>query len=290
MTTQDDVPIGFIGLGNMGAPMSANLAKSGHGLVVYDAAGTASRAPAGARPANGVAGVAAAAETVLLSLPDGAAVAAVVAEIADAPGRAARVVVDHSTIGIAAAEGVQARLAAAGIGYLDAPVSGGVSGAEAGSLALMASGDKALFDRLDPLLAPIAANRFYVGARPGQAQAMKLLNNFLAATAICATSEAIAFGTRQGLDLALMLDVLNASSGQNTATSDKFSRRVLTGTYDAGFTIDLLTKDVRLYLEQVAKTGTRDAVGGTVGATLEAVLDAMPGADITRIYSYTQDH
>jgi len=277
---------GFIGLGNMGAPMAANLAAAGHDLIVYDAAGTDDRAPDGARTANGIAGVAAVAETVLLSLPDGKAVEAVVGDIVAAPERATCAVVDHSTIGVEAARRVHQTLSAAGIAYLDAPVSGGTAGAKAGSLAMMISGDKSLAERLDGALAPIAASRFYVGATPGQGQAMKVLNNFLSATAMTATSEAIAFGIGQGLDMAVMLDVLNASSGQNTATSDKFPKRVLTGKYDAGFTIDLLAKDVRLYLEQVARAGSPDTVGGAVAGILEDVLAAMPGADFTRMYPF----
>lgn len=277
---------GFIGLGNMGAPMAANLAAAGHDLIVYDAAGTDDRLPDGARVANGVAGVVAVAETVLLSLPDGKVVEAVVGDIAAVAERATRAVVDHSTIGVEAARRVYDTLSAAGIAYLDAPVSGGTAGAKAGSLAMMISGDKALAERLDGALAPIAKNRFYVGATPGQGQAMKVLNNFLSATAMTATSEAIAFGIGQGLDMAVMLDVLNASSGRNTATSDKFPNRVLTGKYDAGFTIDLLAKDVRLYLEQVTRAGAPDKVGGTVAGILEDVLAAMPGADFTRMYPF----
>ena len=280
------VTYGFIGLGNMGAPMAANLAAAGHDLVVYDAAGTDGRAPDGARAANGIAGVVAVAETVLLSLPDGKVVEAVVGDIVAAGERATRAVVDHSTIGVEAARRINEMLSAAGIAYLDAPVSGGTAGAKAGSLAMMISGDKALAERLDGALAPIAKNRFYVGATPGQGQAMKVLNNFLSATAMTATSEAIAFGIGQGLDMAVMLDVLNASSGQNTATSDKFPNRVLTGKYDAGFTIDLLAKDVRLYLEQVVQSGSPDKVGGTVAGILEDVLAAMPGNDFTRMYPF----
>jgi 3-hydroxyisobutyrate dehydrogenase len=277
---------GFIGLGNMGAPMAANLAAAEHDLVVYDAAGTEDRLPDGARAANGIAGVVAVAETVLLSLPDGKVVEAVIGDIIAVAERATRVVVDHSTIGVEAARRVHELASAAGITYLDAPVSGGTAGAKAGTLAMMISGDKALAERLDGALASIAKNRFYVGAAPGQGQAMKVLNNFLSATAMTATSEAVAFGIGQGLDMAVMLDVLNVSSGRNTATSDKFPNRVLSGKYDAGFTIDLLAKDVRLYLEQVTRAGAPDKVGGTVAGILEDVLAAMPGADFTRMYPF----
>ncbi len=278
--------IGFIGLGNMGRPMSNNLARAGCDLVVYDVAGTQDRAPAGAQAASDVAQVAAAATTVLLSLPDGDAVHAVVRAIAARSPRVTGAVVDLSTIGIEAAQETARLLDAEGIAYLDAPVSGGVAGAAAASLALMAAGARADFDRLDPLLAHIAANRFHVGDTPGQGQAMKLLNNFLSATASAATSEATLFGARHGLALSTMLDVLNASSGRNTATSDKFPRAVLPGTFDLGFAATLMAKDARLYREGVEAAGTPAAIAQVVAALCAEMADAMPDADFSQIYEF----
>jgi 3-hydroxyisobutyrate dehydrogenase len=286
----DAGPVGFVGLGNMGGPMAANLAAAGIPLLVYDKAGTADRAPDGAEIAQSLDEVARRAGTVLLSLPAGAAVLAVAGEIAAAAPRAADTVIDTSTIGVAAAGEVAGILARAGITYLDAPVSGGVAGARAGTIAVMAAGPLEAFERARPLLSAMAANLFHVGTRQGQGQAMKLANNFLSGVAMAATSEAVRFGETQGLDMKTMLDVLNVSTGRNTATSDKFPNRILTGTHDAGFTTTLIHKDVRLYLEAVADAGVRGVVGRAVGGTLAALETDLPGEDFTRIYPWTVEH
>ena len=285
----DKTAIGFIGLGNMGAPMAANIVAAGHNVCAFDIAGTESRAPAGVHIANSVEGIATACEILLLSLPDGKAVTEVAKKITSAPQRTTCAVVDHSTVGVETAQTVHRLLETAEIAYLDAPVSGGTSGAHQGTLALMASGDHKLFNRLDPILATVAKNRFYIGPEPGQGQAMKLLNNFLSATAMTATSEAVTFGESLGLDPRIMIDVFNASSGQNTATSDKFPRRILTEQFDAGFTIDLLTKDIDLYLEEIIKGTNQNIIAKSVGRVLKDMLSLMPGADFTRIYSFTKE-
>lgn len=281
-------PLGFIGLGNMGGPMAARLAAAGFGLVVYDAAGTPERAPGGARCAGSCAEVAAAADTVLLSLPDARIVDEVAAEIAAAAERVTATVVDFSTIGIAAARATHERLAAAGIGYVDAPVSGGAAGAKAGTLALMAAADAATFARLGAVFEAVSAKAFRVGASAGQGQAMKLLNNFLSATAMAATSEAVAFGEHQGLELETMISVLNAATGRNSATSDKFPKRILTGSFDAGFATALMTKDVVLYLEGVAAAGTGSGVAAAVGEVWRGCERALPDSDFTRVYQFVR--
>lgn len=280
-------PVGFIGLGNMGRPMAAHLAAAGVPLLVHDAAGTAERAPEGAEAVASTAEVAGRAETVFLSLPDGPVVMSVANEIIEAAPRATTLVVDLSTIGIEAARATAAILGSAAVEYLDAPVSGGVAGALAGTISIMAAGRRETFDRLSPMLAHFTGNAFHVGEVVGQGQAMKVANNFLSATAMAATSEAIVFGEANGLDMETMLAVINASTGRNTATSDKFPRRVLTGTYDAGFSSTLIAKDVRLYMEGVDKAGTRAVLGVVVSATLDEMDAAMPGADFTRIYAFT---
>lgn len=281
-------PIGFIGLGNMGRPMSGHLVAAGHELLVFDVAGTAERAPEGARIAASVAEVAAHAEPVLLSLPDGAASLMVCRELVDAPQRVTKTVVDLSTIGIEAAQQAARLLDRAGMTYVDAPVSGGVEGARRATLAAMLSGDPEAVGRVEPLLAPIAAHRFVVGTEPGQGQVMKLLNNFLSSTALAATSEALRFGERRGLDLQTMIDVLNASSGRNSATLEKFPRGVLTGTFDLGFTARLMAKDVRLYREAARAQGAPTAVAEVVASLWEGMAEAMPAADFSRMYDFVE--
>ena len=280
---------GFIGLGNMGAPMAANLAAAGWPLVVFDAAGTSERAPAAASCAESLAEVACRAPTVVLSLPDGLVVGAVAEGIVAAPSRVTTRVIDTSTIGIAHARAVHGKLAAAGIEYVDAPVSGGVAGAKAGTVSIMVSGSAASFEGLRPMLEAFTGNAFHVGVEPGQGQAMKLLNNFLSGTAMAATSEAIAFGDSQGLDLATMLDVVNVSTGRNTATSDKFVNRILTGTYDAGFSCPQMNKDLSLYREGLVQAGGADPVSGAVADIWRRFLEDSTNADITRIYPYIKN-
>lgn len=277
---------GFIGLGKMGAPMAANLGAAGWPLIAHDAAGTRERAPEGAVAAESVADVAAEAGVVLLSLPDGAVVESLADAIIATPSRATTRVVDTSTIGIAAARRVHAKLAEAGIEYVDAPVSGGVSGARAGTVSIMVAASRETYETLESMLAGFTGNVFHVGVEPGQGQAMKILNNFLSGTAMAATSEAVAFGASQNLDLAIMLDVLNVSSGRNTASSDKFVNRILTETYDAGFSCAQMNKDMKLYREGLAAAGGRDPVSGAVAGIWQEFLESSQDADITRIYPF----
>ena len=285
----DSTPFSFIGLGQMGARMARRVVEAGHAVCVYDAAGTTARAPGGAKIADSLAAAVAGAEIALLSLPDGPVVETVARQIAALPASALRCVFDHSTVGPAAAVVAHGILAEAGIAYLDAPVSGGTRGADKGTLAMMVSGDRAWHDRAEPALAAMAKNLFYIGPEPGQGQTMKLLNNMLSACAMVATSEAVLFGEAHGLDPAVMIDVLNVSTGRNTATADKFPNRILNGRFDAGFTIDLLTKDVALYLAEAERIGAREAVARQVGETLASTREAMPGADFTRIYSFLKE-
>ena len=153
----------------------------------------------------------------------------------------------------------------------------------------MAAGEQALFDSLDGLLAPIAAKRFYVGPRAGQGQAMKLLNNVLSATAQAASAEALLFGERHGLEIATMLDVLNASSGRNTATDDKLPRALLQGEERLGFAAALMHKDVQLYRDRAAAERLPKAVAESVATTWEAVAAASGAADIGDLYPMLRD-
>jgi 3-hydroxyisobutyrate dehydrogenase-like beta-hydroxyacid dehydrogenase len=271
----------------MGAPMAANIARAGFPLTVFDRAGTEERAPAGTSAAGSAREVALAAKTVFLSVPDGAASLDVAREIIATPGRATSVVIDLSTIGIAAARAIDTEFAAAGIAYVDAPVSGGRSGAIAATIAIMWAGPADLFERHRPVLEAFG-KPFVVGDTPGKGQAMKLANNFLAATGFAATSEAVHFGLSQGLDMQTMLEVLAASSGQNVAVSDRFPKRIVTGTYDGGFRTALMRKDVDLYLEAARAAGTHLGIGGLIDALWRNVDDAMPGSDSTEMYRFFQ--
>jgi 3-hydroxyisobutyrate dehydrogenase len=280
-------PIGWIGLGQMGHRMSRHLAAAGHALVVADAA-TTERAPPGSRVARSNAEVATQADIVILSLPDGAVSETVAREIAAASPRRARTVIDTSTIGIKAAEAVAAILAKADIAFVDAPVSGGTAGAEKATLAVMLACPADTYERLKPLVS-LMGKPFYVGPKPGQGQAVKLLNNFLSATALAATSEAVAFGVSQGIEMKTILDIVNASTGRNSATDDKFPRRILHGRYDAGFTARLQLKDIKLYLENARAAGITDEVADRVMEVWSRMDACLPGADICEMYPYTRD-
>jgi 3-hydroxyisobutyrate dehydrogenase-like beta-hydroxyacid dehydrogenase len=198
-------------------------------------------------------------------------------------GSAMRTYVDLSTTGQTVAVEVATVLGERGIVTLDAPVSGGVRGAVAGTLALMVAGSTTGLERVRPLL-EVFGRVFHVGERAGLGQLMKLANNFLSATAIAATGEAITLGAKGGLDPATMLDVINASTGRNTATEDKFPRQVLSGRYAAGFTTGLLTKDLDLCAAAAEALGVPMPVAAEVHAQWRRAVAALGAdADITRI-------
>lgn len=268
----------------MGLPMATRLRDAHHTLVVQDTRHEHAVAFAGAAATAGTPReLADRADIVLMSLPTPASVRAVV-EGKDglAQGRRAKLVVDLSTIGPATAIAAAQALQQQGIGFMDAPVSGGVSGAEKGTLAVMASGAPADFERARPILEKIG-RVFLVGERPGQGQAMKLINNLLSANAMAATAEVMALGVKAGLDASVMLEVLNASSGRNTATTDKFPRSVLDRSFNFGFRAVLFNKDVRLCKEFADGYGLPFTIGNAVAQVWEAAAAELGDRDFTRI-------
>ena len=281
--------LGFIGLGNMGGPMAHNLAAAGHEVVCFDAAGTAALAPPGAPTAGSAAEVAQRARIVFLCLPDGPVVLQVAREIAGCPGRAVEIVVDSTTAGMPDARAAHDVLAEVGIRYADAPVSGGTKGSKAGTLAMMVAAPDDLYAEIEPFLRPMASNARQVGTQPGQGMAMKLLNNFLSATAMAATSEAVAFGVSQGLDMMTILETVNVSTGRNTATEDKFPNRIATGGFDAGFATKLMAKDLRLYEASVTAAGAPRRLAGQLREIWDGLEAARPDSDFTEIYQHVRD-
>jgi 3-hydroxyisobutyrate dehydrogenase len=280
---------GFIGLGNMGTPMCGHLCAAGLPITCYDAAGTAERAPDGTAVADDLASLARTVDTIFLSRPDGSVVSDVAGEIAAVSDRRASTVVDFSTTGPDAAAAIGAGLNHPRIGFFDPPVSGGRSGAVAGTITVICAGPGDAVDALTAAFDAVGGNTFHVGDKPGQAQAMKLLNNFLSATAMAATSEATLFGAAHGLDMNTMIDVLNVSSGRNTATVDKFPNRIATGTFDAGFSTTLMSKDVSLFRDQVSQAGTANALTEVVASLWRETDSTLPGSDFTEIYRFLAD-
>jgi 3-hydroxyisobutyrate dehydrogenase-like beta-hydroxyacid dehydrogenase len=229
------------------------------------------------------------ADVVVCSLPDGAVSESVAGEIVAVGDRRVTHVVDTSTTGVAAAQTIAALLGEAGVAFVDGAVSGGVAGARARTLAMMYAGSDADVARVEPVLAGMSDRLRRVGDRPGLAQAVKLANNFLSATALAATSEAVAFGVSVGVDMATMIDALDASSGANTATRDKFPNHVIPGTYASGFSNSLMDKDVRLYLAAVAAKGTPSTVATVTADVWARFAAATPDVDFTRIYPFVVD-
>ncbi len=275
--------IGFIGLGQMGEPMCAFIAKGTTPVICYDR--VPGLAPAGATEAASLSDVISEADTVFLSLPDGKIVNAVASEIAALPDVAGKVIIDMSTIGPAAAKEAAAAITGAGMTYIDAPVSGGRQGALKASITIIWSGSKAEMARHQLILDLFSKNTFHVGDEPGQGQAVKLLNNFLSATAMAASSEAVLFGLSHGVEMKTIIDVVKVSTGNNTAIEDKFPNRILPGTYDAGFFAELLNKDVRLYNEFVREAGTSNLMGERVAEIWNLVEDTLPPqSDFTRVF------
>jgi len=276
--------IGFIGLGKMGFPMARRLIEAKHQLTVFDQRQEAMEklVALGAQAASSTKDVADRAETVLASLPSLQASLEVATGTGGViEGKRVRRFVDLSTVGSHMAVRIHDLLKQRNIVQLDSPVSGGVGGAEKGTLAVMVSGPRADFEVAKPALGVIG-KVFFIGEKPGSGQTMKLANNFLSATAMVATSEAVVMGVKSGLDPAVMIDVINAGSGLNTASRDKFPRSVLPRTFDFGFATGLMVKDVRLCLEEMKHLGLSMEVAEAVGRLWEVIIrDMGPDSDFT---------
>lgn len=273
--------LGFVGVGRMGGPMASRLLDAGYRLCVYDVSDDATKplVARGAQLAASPAEVASVAEIVLVSLPTPAVVREVVlgGNAGIINGSRVRTLVDLSTTGPGVAGEVAARLAERRIGWVDAPVSGGVTGAKAGTLAVMVSCPTPSYQALEPVL-KVFGRLFHTGEKPGLAQTAKLANNLLAAAALVATSEVMAMGVKAGLDAKVLIDIINASSGRNSATQDKFPRAVLPRTFDFGFATALSHKDVRLCVDEAQTMGIPMVVGAAVLEML-AVTKARFGPD-----------
>ncbi len=278
--------VGFIGVGRMGGPMARRLLEAGYGVTIYDTseAALAAHEKLGARRAESPAAVASAAEIVIGSLPTPPIVQAVaLGPKGVIEGTQVKIFIDVSTTGSVYAKRIAEGLAKKGIVQVDAPVSGGVKGAENGTLAVMVSCSDEIYARVQAILAVIG-KLFHVGKEPGQGQTMKLLNNLLSATAMAISSEAVVMGVKAGLDPQMIVDVINAGSGRNSATQDKIPRCVIPRTFDFGFALALLNKDVRLCMEEADAMGVPMIVGSSVRQLLAiTAVTEGPNADMTDV-------
>ena len=251
--------VGFVGLGSMGGAIARKLAQAGVPLCVNDTVPAAVDAlvTLGATAADSPAAVAEAAELVFVCLPTPDVVRTVALGPAGlVEGSRMRIYVDLSTTGGRVAKEVGAGLAPRGVAVLDGPVSGGAAGAAAGTLAVMVSGDRAVFERIEPVLRIFGGRTRHVGMEVGQGQTLKLVNNLLCATTLAATCEAMVFGAKSGLDPATILDVINSSSGRSVSSEVLVGKHTLNGAFDFGFRLALMHKDVRLALEEAEELGT----------------------------------
>ncbi len=277
--------IGVIGLGNMGWPMAANLLKAGFEIAVADA--RPGRAAQFARDLGGRAGTdaadaAAGADAVITMLPTSAEVAAVIAAIRPALV-AGSLVIEMSSGAPGVTRTLAGELASGGIALIDAPVSGGVPRAERGDLAILTGGAAADLARAEPILRALGTSIHHCGD-VGAGQAMKALNNLVSAGGFLIGIEALLVGQKFGLDPAMMVDVLNASTGMNNSTQKKFKQFVLSRRFDAGFGLDLMVKDLSIALEIGRASGTATpfaALCREMWASAAALLG--PGQDHTAL-------
>lgn len=311
-STQKEIrTVGFVGVGAMGDPMSAQIAAAGFRTLIHDAdpARAAALAAADARteqtPSDGSAAAGgekdrttarvaadldaiAAADAVVLMLPNSDVVEAALLDEGllerMAPGS---VLIDMSSSDARRTLALGPKVAAREIDFADAPVSGGVARAGTGELTVIVGAEEDLLARIEPLLDSMAANVFRVGGL-GSGHAAKALNNLLSATGLLIAIEAVEAGKRFGIDPETLLELLNVSTGMNHATQTKIDRYVLSGRFDSGFRAELMLKDLRLARAIVGDAGLGTELSGAVVEQWAAATEQLPaGADQTEIHHVT---
>jgi 3-hydroxyisobutyrate dehydrogenase-like beta-hydroxyacid dehydrogenase len=285
--------IGFVGLGAMGFHMAIRLSNAGFPLAIFDIRKEVLDSFPGhdVLIQNSPHEVANNADIVLVSLPSPkVAMEVAIGETGLIHGNRIKVYIDLSTNGEIVASEIGEALLSKDIQVLDSPVSGGVPGAQKGTLSLMIAGDKIIYDKCHSLLSHIGSKMFYVGSKVGQAQAMKVINNLLSSAALALTSEVMVLGVKAGLDPSVMIDVLNESSGRNSATQDKFKRSILNRKFDYGFKTGLAYKDMRLYLDLAEKLKVPTILSGSIVNFWNYVLtQGGEGEDNTCVIKYIED-
>jgi len=294
-----DLRVGFIGIGNMGWPMAKNILKAGNNVLqpdnklhVFDLdkkrVTRFVKEEPGALGTAEASAVAKASNVIITMLPTGPIVRDVVMEML-ASGSLAKgtILVDMSSSEPTGTRELADLLAKSGVMLIDAPVSGGITGAQAGTLTLMIGGnDEQAIERVTPVLQTMGSKLFRTGAS-GSGDVMKALNNFLAAANFRATAEAISMGQKFGLDPALIIDIVNVSTGRSFATEGAFKSQVLTGKYGAGFALGLLTKDVKIASDLAGELGVMAPVCAVTFSALANAREALGyNADFTAAYKH----
>lgn len=278
--------VAFIGLGNMGGPMAARLVRAGFQVRGFDLSEPASQSlvDAGGMAAADLASAVRDAPVIVLMLPDSGSVAAVVRDEQFVAGPGATVI-DMSSSEPMRTRALAAELAGRGLTLLDAPVSGGVARARTGELTIMTGGDAADLARVAPVLAPLGTATRAGGV--GSGHAVKALNNLLSATHLLITCEAILAGERFGLDPGTMLSIFNSSSGRSGSTENKWPNFILPGTYDSGFGLPLMLKDMRIATALADQVGAPDPLGHAAAELWARAAEALgPAADHTEIVNW----
>jgi 3-hydroxyisobutyrate dehydrogenase-like beta-hydroxyacid dehydrogenase len=285
--------IGYLGVGNMGQPMAGKLLDAGHDLSIYDAREGAMRPllERQARQAASPKELADTCDTVIVSLPtleifqsalsgpDGLLV-----------GKALKTLVNTCTVGGPFVRRVETECAATDVTVIDAPISGGVGGARAGTLAVMVFGNPAKVADLMPVFRLWGKTIVIAGHRPGAAQTMKLANNMLCAVALVATSEAMTMSSKAGIPSDAMLQILNSGTGRNFATTHVFPEAVLPRTFNSGATIEIIMKDVDLAIALGEELGVPMWVCQAVRLVLKhGVFQGRAQQDLSRIVQIVED-
>jgi 3-hydroxyisobutyrate dehydrogenase-like beta-hydroxyacid dehydrogenase len=285
--------LAFIGCGAMGAPIAERLIDAGHTLYIYDpnAAAAAPLVARGAVAASSPRAAAEASEVAFACLPSpeiSRKVALDVDGIVGCNGLSAYI--EMSTIGSKTVKAIAERLASIDIPLLDSPVSGGPRGARAGTLSTMVAGPRTTFEKVKPLLETIARNVFYIGEEAGLGQVTKLANNMISAAGMAAAFEASAMAVKAGVDARTLIDTINASTGRNSATMDKFPAAVLTRSFDYGGKLSTMYKDVLLCLEEARELNVPMWVGSNVVQLwFHAMTQGRGNDDFTALIKMIED-
>jgi len=277
--------IGFVGLGHMGGPMVRRLVEAGYRVQVFDVApeARASAVTAGATDAEDLAAAARGADAVILMLPNSQVVASVLGDDGMVEALAAgTIVIDMSSSEPFKTRELARELASVGVQLVDAPVSGGVTGAQSGKLTIMVGGSEVDVKRIWPVLEKLGKP---VHTGPvGSGHAVKALNNLLSATHLWATSEAMVAGQKFGLDPEVMLAVFNGSSGRSGSTENKWPNFILPGTFNSGFGLRLMLKDMKIAVQLAEQSGAPSELGANAVALWERAAEYLsPQADHTEV-------
>jgi 3-hydroxyisobutyrate dehydrogenase-like beta-hydroxyacid dehydrogenase len=285
--------IAFLGVGQMGGAMAERLVGAGYELIVYDP----SEAAVNALVARGAVAAASVRECIadcrvaFACLPSPAVSRQVALGVDGVGGHGSlEVYVETSTIGAAAVQDISEGLSSHGIRVLDAPVSGGPRGTRAGSLTTMVAGPRAAFDRVKPVLDALCGKVFYVSETPGHGQIVKLANNMISAACMSAASEAAVMAVKAGVDARTLIEIVNASTGRNGATMDKFPQAILPRTFDYGGKLSTMYKDVSLCFEEARRLEVPMWIGNSiVQLWFHAMCEGRGDDDYTTIIKVVEE-